>query len=144
MAVLMPVTSAWSKGLRGIRVGWKVMGMTVAATSVPACWVRPPIPALGDRLPISSTSVLVGSEPAPGHPAGGAACGAPSAAPGDPAGWSKHRLLPPVVVWSASAGAAVGRLQRLSLLGRDQPDRDQVQRADELRGQPEPARPGDR
>jgi len=34
--VLMPETSAWSRTLRGIRVGWKVMGMTAAATSVPA------------------------------------------------------------------------------------------------------------
>jgi len=32
--------------------------MTVAATSVPACWVRPPIPAFGDRLSITITSVL--------------------------------------------------------------------------------------
>ena len=55
--VLMPVMSAWSTGLRGIRVGWKVIGIAVAASSVPACWVRPPIPAFGDCLPSSSTSV---------------------------------------------------------------------------------------
>jgi hypothetical protein len=56
----MPVTSAWSRGLRGISVGWKVMGRRVAATSVPACWVRPPIPAFGDCLLISSTSLTTG------------------------------------------------------------------------------------
>ena len=31
------------------------MGRRVAATSVPACWVRPPIPALGDVIPINLT-----------------------------------------------------------------------------------------
>jgi hypothetical protein len=50
--VLMPVSSALHQVLRGIRVGWKVMGMAIAATSVPACWVRPPIPAFGDLVPI--------------------------------------------------------------------------------------------
>ena len=50
--MLIPVTSAWSSALRGISVGWKVMGMMVAAASVPACWVRPPMPAFGDLMPI--------------------------------------------------------------------------------------------
>ena len=47
----MPVISAWSSRLRGISVGWKVMGMTAAAIRVPACWVRPPMPAFGDLMP---------------------------------------------------------------------------------------------
>jgi hypothetical protein len=52
----------------GIRVGWKVMGMTVAASSVPACWVRP-------RCRRSATACaslhLRGHERAPGwHPGG--------------------------------------------------------------------------
>jgi hypothetical protein len=49
--------------------GGEVIGRTVAASSVPACWVRPPVPAFGDCLPISSTSVA--SERATGSQSAG-------------------------------------------------------------------------
>jgi len=42
------VIAAWSMPLFGISVRWNVSGIMVAATTVPACCVRPVNPALGD------------------------------------------------------------------------------------------------